>query len=183
MSKMVQLSKKRKNTKLYMKNVLTRKLSLPFKDIGSNIEQLIHENLESRFEGKCINEGFVKPNTINIITYSSGIVNGNDIIFDVMFECLVCHPVEGMKFRCIIKNITKAGIRAEIKITPSPVIVFIARDHHYQSEYFSSKREGDEIIIKVIGQRFELNDKYISIIASLIEPKNWLPKEKKRYEQ
>ena len=46
MSKMVQLSKKRKNTKLYMKNVLTRKVSLPFQDIGSNIEQLIHENLE-----------------------------------------------------------------------------------------------------------------------------------------
>ena len=56
---------------------------------------------------------------------------------------------------------------------PSPVIVFIARDHHYQSKYFSSKQEGDNIVVKVIGQRFELNDKYISIIATLIEPKGW----------
>jgi len=173
MSKTAQLSKKRKNQGLYTKSILTRKVQLSFQDIGSNVEQFLHGNLEQRFEGKCINEGFIKPETINILSYSSGIVKGNNVIFDVMFECFVCHPVEGMKFRCEIKNITKAGIRAEIKMHPSPVIVFIARDHHYQSKYFSSKQEGENIVVKVIGQRFELNDKYISIIATLIEPKGW----------
>jgi len=53
----------------------------------------------------------------------------------------------------------------------SPLIIFIARDHHHQSKYFSTRKEGDIINIKIIGQRFELNDKYISVIATLIEPK------------
>ena len=37
--------------------------------------------------------------------------------------------------------------------------------------YFSAVKPDDEIEVKVIGQRFELNDKYISIIAELVEPK------------
>ena len=78
-----------------------------------------------------------------------------------------------MVINCVARNITKAGIRADIE-TPdnkSPVIIFIARDHHYNSDYFSSIKENDNIKIRVIGQRFELNDKYISIIAELIQPK------------
>ena len=85
---------------------------------------------------------------------------------------MICCPVEGMLIQCIAKNITKAGIRAEsAEETPSPVVVFITRDHHYMIEYFSKVEEDDKILVRVIGQRFELNDKYISIIAELVEPK------------
>ena len=36
--------------------------------------------------------------------------------------------------------------------------------------YFSTITEDQDIKVRVIGQRFELNDKAISIIAELIEP-------------
>jgi CTP synthase (UTP-ammonia lyase) len=81
----------------------------------------------------------------------------------------VCSPVEGMQINCIAKHINKAGIRAEVKDTPSPVVIFIARDHNYSSQLFSQVKENDNINVRVIGQRFELNDTYISIIAQLIE--------------
>ena len=29
-----------------------------------------------------------------------------------MFECDICHPVEGQIIKCEVKNITRAGIRA-----------------------------------------------------------------------
>jgi hypothetical protein len=45
------------------------------------------------------------------------------------------------------------------------VVVFIARDHHYASSQFANIQEGDKFLAKVIGQRFELNDKYVSVIA------------------
>ena len=38
-------------------------------------------------------------------------------------------------------------------------------------EYFSSLSINDNINIKVIGQRFELNDNTISIIANLVDAK------------
>ena len=164
-------SKKRRHIGLFVKNIMTRRVKLPFQIIGNNLKQVLQDSLREKMEGKCVNEGYIKPDTINIITYSSGVIVANDVIFDVMFESEVCRPVEGQKFRCMIKNITKAGIRAERSTIRSPVVIFIARDHHFQSKYFSSLKEGEEITIRVIGQRFELNDKYISIIASLVEPK------------
>jgi hypothetical protein len=54
---------------------------------------------------------------------------------------------------------------------PSPVVVFIAKDHHYNSAMFNEVKDGDKINVKVIGQRFELNDKYISIIGELVKEK------------
>ena len=74
-----------------------------------------------------------------------------------------------MIINCFAENITKAGIRALITKENSPLLIFVARDHNYMSSYFNSVKENDNIKVKVIGQRFELNDKYISIIASLVE--------------
>ena len=93
-------------------------------------------------------------------------------MFEVVFECDVCFPVEGMIISCLAKNITKAGIRCEsANDMPSPVVVFIAKDHHYNSAMFNDVKDGDKINVKVIGQRFELNDKYISIIGELVKEK------------
>ena len=50
-------------------------------------------------------------------------------------------------------------------------MVFIARDHHYKSAQFSKLEEGDDINVRVIGIRYELNDEYISIIGELVEKK------------
>ena len=36
--------------------------------------------------------------------------------------------------------------------------------------------EGSEITVRVIGQRFELNDKQISVIADLVDSKKFLRK-------
>jgi len=167
---------KRRDNKLqsiYSRCLITRNIVLPITAIGKNIKETIEENIKIKYEGKCIVEGYIKQNSSKIITYSSGlIIRGNSISFEAVFECEVCFPVEGMIISCLAKNITKAGIRAESAAdVPSPVIVFIAKDHHYTNNYFSEIKEGDAINVRVIGQRFELNDKYISIIGELIKPK------------
>jgi len=156
---------------IYVQNEMTRKVRLPFNIIGNNLSENILLDLTHTLEGKCVEEGYIKRNSIRIINYSSGIISCKYVIFTVMFECLVCRPVEGMRFRTIVKNITKAGIRCETKENPSPVVVFIARDHHFKTKEFSEIKIDDEITIKVIGIRFELNDTYISVIAELVTPK------------
>ena len=70
----------------------------------------------------------------------------------------------------IAKDLNKAGIRAESSDeTPSPIVVFVAKDHNYDVEAFSNIKEGQRFVAKVIGQRFELNDTYISIIAEIYQ--------------
>jgi DNA-directed RNA polymerase subunit E'/Rpb7 len=165
---------------IYSRCLLTRKIVLPLVNIGKNLQENIEENIKVNFEGKCVVEGFIKPGSIKIITYSSGIIQrGNHILFEIVFECDVCFPVEGMIIPCVVKNITKAGIRAESAgEVPSPVVVFIAKDHHYNVPHFADIQEGDKINVRVIGQRFELNDKYVSIIGELIKEKEFVPNPK-----
>ena len=153
---------------IYSRVLINKKVVLKIVNIGTNIKQVLEKAIALQIEGKCIIEGYVKPGSIAVITFSSGVISAADIVFEVVFECLVCSPVEGMILRCIAKNITKAGIRAETNEDPSPVVIFIARDHHYKSDYFSSVKENDTIQVKVIGQRYELNDKYVSVIAELL---------------
>ena len=159
-------------TSIYSRCLITRKIVLPITCIGKNIKEVIEENIKSNFEGKCLVEGFIKPNSTKIITYSSGIIyRGSSVSFEVVFECEVCFPVEGMLISCFAKNITKAGIRAEsANDVPTPVVIFIAKDHHYNISYFNEVKEGDKINVRVIGQRFELNDKYVSVIGELVKP-------------
>jgi len=165
-------------TSIYSRCLITKHISIPITDIGKNIKQTIEHYISKNFEGKCIVEGFIKPASTNIITFSSGIVKASNVVFEVVFECQSCFPVEGMLIQAVAKNITKAGIRAEsADETPSPIIIFITRDHHFSMPYFSTIEEGDKILTRVIGQRFELNDKFVSVIAELVDP-NYVEKEK-----
>jgi DNA-directed RNA polymerase subunit E'/Rpb7 len=157
---------------IYTRSLITRSIAIPIVSVGNNIQETIEKYISLNYEGKCVVEGYVKPNSCRIITHSSGLVRGINIVFEVVFECYICFPVEGMLIQCVAKNITKAGIRAESSDeSPSPIVVFVARDHHYMMQYFSTIEEGTKFTVRVIGQRYELNDKYVSIIAELVEPK------------
>lgn len=169
---MMNASKKVKTTKsIYNKNILTRKVHMNINEIGSNLQQNLERKLVSMLEEKCAVEGFIKKNSINLLTYSSGTVGHRNIEFNTSFECLVCKPVEGMIVaNCIVKNNTKAGIRAELKDeNHSPLIIFVSRDHNYKNENFSKVNENDIIRVKIIGIRYELNDTSICAIAELVE--------------
>lgn len=175
--------KKRREIKdwnIYSRCLLTRKIILSINVIGKNLDEVIEEYIRDHFEGKCVVEGYVKPNSSKIIRYSCGTIErGNTVVFEIVFECDVCFPVEGMIIPCVAKNIVKAGIKAESATeVPSPIIVFVARDHHYSSQQFADIKEGDKINVRVIGQRFELNDKYVSIIGELVKDKEYVPKPK-----
>jgi len=171
---------KRRATGIYSSMLITRKIVLSIINVGSNIKQTLENVIAKQVEGRCVVEGFVKPESSKIITYSSGTLKGSDIEYEIVFECLVCSPVEGMHIACVAKNITKAGIRAETAEDPSPVVIFIARDHHLTSAYFANVEESNSINVRVIGQRYELNDKYISVIAEIIEPREEKVKRRKK---
>ncbi len=154
--------------KLYSKNILTKKFNLSFKDLKGNIDKKLLNKISKEYEGKCILEGYIKKKSCNIISYSTGIITeGNKIVFSIVFECDVCLPMEGNKIDCIVKNVTKAGIRAEIDDDVSPLVIFLARDHHYQNNGFTNININDIITVKIVGKRYELNDQYISVIGEL----------------
>ena len=161
-------SNTKSKTNIYTKMMLSKKVVLDIKSVDKNITDTLLQHINKRYAGKCIDEGFVKPTSIEIISYSSGLIKSKFVEFNVIFECAICHLVEGMEIDCIARNITKAGIKAELAIDYDPVIIFVARDHHHTFERFNNIVEEDKITVRIIGQRYELNDTQICAIAELV---------------
>jgi DNA-directed RNA polymerase subunit E'/Rpb7 len=155
----------------YIKSLLTMKVFLKITEIGRNIKENLERIISSKIEGKCVVEGFIRPDSVNVIQYSSGKVNGEFIEYHTIYECMVCHPVEGMEVECTCKTITKAGIHAEVidQAGNIPVTMFIARDHHIANHLFNLVKDGSRLLVRVIGVRFELNDPYVCAIGKLLE--------------
>jgi DNA-directed RNA polymerase subunit E'/Rpb7 len=163
------------NSHIFMRSLLTQKIVLTFNEINNNIYNILEAKIKSFNENKCIKEGFIKNNTVKLLTYSSGELFGNKVLFECVFECLITNPVESMVINCVAKSLTKVGVRAELVLDDgsSPYIIFIARDHHYNNEMFSQIKENDILQVRILGQRYELNDKFISVIAELISINNY----------
>ena len=155
---------------IYIKSTLTTKLSLHITEVGKNTKTNLENTLKKRISNKCIIEGFIAPNSIRIVTYSSGSVNSDNIDFHIVYDCMVANPVEGMLIECTVKTITKAGIHAQVidKDGNIPITIFVARDHHHIDSYFQSIKETNQITVKVIGSRYELYDPFICVIAELV---------------
>lgn len=174
---MAQEFKKRVNNEkskiygVYIKSLLTQKVILSINEIGKNTKQNLEKKIQAKIEGKCIEQGFIRPNSVAVKSYSSGLINSANVEFQVVFECNICHPVEGMLIECDVKTVTKAGIHAVVKTDEDvvPVTVFVARDHNYNDSYFGTIKENMKIITRVIGIRYELNDPFICVIGKLVQ--------------
>ena len=82
---------------------------------------------------------------------------------------MLCCPKEGDVINCVAKTVTQAGIRAQACTDPSPIVIYISREmQDAQSRTMDSVKPGDQLVVKVIGKRFELNDKHVSIIGEWI---------------
>lgn len=161
--------RKKQGNSIYIKNMLQREVILPFNVISSNMKQNILNELKTNLEGKCSTEGYIKNDSIQIVSYSAGSLSSSNASFHVNFECFVCKPVVGMQIKCLVENSTKAGIRGVFDSSEKPVTVYIAREQHTNNEEFRKTQENDYILIKVIGIRYQINDDSVSVLGELIK--------------
>lgn len=154
---------------IFIQSLLERKVYLHMNEVGKGVKQNLETKLKYDLEDKCISEGIIKKGSINIVNYSAGNVMGEKICFHCVLECQICNPVEGMLIECNVKTITKAGLHCEYMDNDDyvPLHVFVARDHHFNNNRFNELKENDKIKCKIVGSRFELNDPYITSIATM----------------
>ena len=179
---------------IYLKSFLSRKVVLHINEIGQNIPSVIRDKLKSQLEGKCSKEGYIRPNSIQVIKHSGGkmvmgaLMGGASMIeFQVLFECLICNPVTGMRFMGTVIHNTKAGLvvrastgrNANIDI---PITAYISRDHHYNNDRFVRVKEGSLVLVRVLKSHFEIGDKNIYVIG-LIDDYGDIEREKQDRER
>ena len=153
--------------KLYSQAIIQEKIKIPFIKMSNNMTRFFENYAEKKIERKCRNEGYVRMGSSSVLTYSTGLLTSDSIIYNVAYSVDVCFPYENMEIECKIKNITKIGIRAIISEQNNPIVMFISREHNPDKD-FDQYKENQIINVKVLGHRFELNDEYISVIGELL---------------
>jgi hypothetical protein len=161
------------NDSLYHATTIHHKVCLPFADIAhfKVLDEQLTQHVSTQMTGKCIAHGFVKPQSCKLRSQSVGTFLAGNISFNLEIDCMLCSPKEGDVIKCVAKTVTQAGIRAHACIEPSPVVIYISREMHdssAESRTMDSVKPGDGLVIKVVGKRFELNDKHVSIIGEWI---------------
>ena len=137
----------------------------------TNLDKYILNKIKKN-EGKCISIGYIKKDSINILSRTVGkttIYNSDSrIYYKVNFTADICNPQSKDIVQGIIHKKNKMGILA-LGINSVPLRIIIARQHHDENvfEHLENKNEGDIIDIQIIGTRFNINDKVISVIGKI----------------
>ena len=155
-------------TDIFSQQCCSRKVLIKPYDLGKKtIDDIIKDKIVDSVGNKCINEGYVQKDSIQIIRRSVGKIpaiqfNG-DINYNVEYSAQICNPSKGMNIRCTVKNTNKMGIMA----VSGPLNIVIAKQHHMNNNSFDEIKIGDIINIEIIGTRFELNDREITVVGKL----------------
>jgi hypothetical protein len=152
---------------LYTEAIIQEKIKIQFNKVSNNMTKFFETYAEKRIESKCRNEGYIRMGSSSVLSYSTGLLSSDNIVYNVVYSVDVCYPYENMEIKCKIKNITKIGIRAVISEHNNPIVLFISREHNPDKD-FDQYKENQIIKVKVLGHRFELNDEYISVIGELL---------------
>jgi len=155
------------NPNIYVNSLIHKRVCVPFSKIGNNMNEYFKRYSENYIEGKCHKEGYIKPFSTSIVSYTTGLLKYDTVLYDVVYSMDICFPYENMEVVCKIKNITKIGIRGIISEDHNPIILFISREHN-ANKNFDDYEEGQVIKVKIIGHRFEINDENISVIGEII---------------
>lgn len=155
------------NPNIYVNSLIHKRICVPFSKIGNNMNEYFKRYSENYIEGKCHKEGYIKPFSTSIVSYTTGLLKYDTVLYDVVYSMDICFPYENMEVVCKIKNITKIGIRGIISEDHNPIILFISREHN-ANKNFDDYEEGQLIKVKIIGHRFEINDENISVIGEII---------------
>lgn len=160
---------------IFTESLLADKVSLsPIQlngDIRANIERLLRE----RYEAKCSRFGYIRRNSINVHKIGAGQVQmvslNGDVCYPVEFFADVCLPSVGMVVKAVVKNMNRFGVLCEVSRDKDIVLEIIVAKN--ASEIVSEVnldelKPGMSINVEILGRKYELNDKKISIIGKIV---------------
>jgi DNA-directed RNA polymerase subunit E'/Rpb7 len=151
---------------LFERRQLTKSVHINSKFLQKNIQASLLSQLKLNFEGKCITEGFIQPNSITITNYTLGRTNyiRGGIDYDVTFQADICMPHAGQRFKAPVKLRSKIGIHAK---TP-PIEVLIPRDLHLGNEEFDNVKIDEEVEFEIVGSQYKQDDDTIVVVGRLL---------------
>ncbi len=157
---------------IYHKEILDYKITLtPDKMNNRKLNEILYDALNNTIGGKCLTTGYIKADTLKIISKSCGLVAAEkfdgSITYIINFEADICNPKIGQEIECTIEDNIQSFVVAYIgeSMKKSPIHIYMAKHNHQGDEIFIKLQKGDRIKIIVLNSNFEYNDAQIYVLG------------------
>ena len=128
-----------------------------------SINDILLKKLKDKLENRCSRNGFLKKDTLKILSRSMGKCSTGrfvgDYVYYVHLQGSVLNPSDGFVIRggdIISKN--KMGIYVNYQ---NAIRIILPRDLHIDNEEYDSLNVGDKINAEIKKSRFQVNDETI----------------------
>lgn len=152
---------------IYYERTIQKTISVNFNELTSDLDNFILQKLKFSYENKCIEDGFIKKDSIELIKRTNGYISQyydlSNIEFNIIFKCQLCNPAPNLVIKCKIVEIIKPGIIAE----SFPLSIIVPIQLHNNKKLFNSFGIGDDISVKILNCKFKKNEKEIQAVAIL----------------
>lgn len=154
------------------KVVLTERIKLHAKVVCSkSYKDEVFQKLKDKLEGKCSRFGYIKQDSIKILSVERGVVDvlalNGTVVYTVNFTAELCNPLVGSVVKAKVVNTNRSGVWANC----APVLDIIVPK---SSRTIISERDLDEIkigevvTVEIMAKKFHLNDKCITAIGRVV---------------
>jgi DNA-directed RNA polymerase subunit E'/Rpb7 len=178
-------------SKVFTRVLVNDYIKLHPKKTNKNTPAIILEKLKEKVEGKCTKHGYIKVDSVEIYKITPGRVElaglNGFTQYLVYFYAEVCNPLVGSLIKCNVVNSNKFGILAEAGFYSNSRFVnvleiIIAKNSvNIVSDVDLEKINiGDEIIVEVLGKKFELEKNTLSIVGRVVKDVDSSSKKKKK---
>lgn len=152
---------------------LKENIYLNSSDINHNISNIILNKLRKKVEGKCIKEGFIRRNSVNVLSRSLGVMNNSNfdsgVHYVVVYSADVCNLTNGQVIEAEVENIDKSQIICYIgNSNESPIEIYMFKHHHVGNIEFANLSKNDIVKIEIACSKYDFNDTQIVAIGKYI---------------
>ena len=151
----------------YQKITIERNIIIDSKFINKNLNDNILTVLKNDIEEKCIGEGYIQKDSVEILQRSIGTVLTNsfkaNVSYHINASVNVCNPPKNSILKTKVVGMNKSGIFC----VSEPLNILVIKNLMKENE-FDNINIGDTITVKVKDKKFNLYDKVIKIIAEII---------------
>jgi DNA-directed RNA polymerase subunit E'/Rpb7 len=152
--------------------VFEEKVVLSPNDFRKNITSFdgeILQKLKEKLEGKCSQHGFVKKDSLELLSRSLGVAEKGRFTSEFIYYCktqgIVYNPPDGYQVEGEVMRKNKMGLYV---ILDDAIRIMIPRDLHLGNDEFDSIEIGDKILIEIKKSRYQVNDTHILSIGQFI---------------
>lgn len=158
---------------IFYRTLLNDKIKIEPKYVTKDFRKHVLQKLKSTMEGVCTKHGYIKEGSVEIYKVSPGNVDlvglNGYVVFDTYYYADVCNPLVGGVVKATVVNVNKFGILADVmgilEIIIAKSTVSITHDTGVDLDAI---KIGDTVMVEIVGKKFELFDKKISVVGRIV---------------